>query len=212
MTLAGYIKDGNTNVRYFGYFSFGIVGILLLMLAYSWVSVLFMNPGYLIDEISKRGDEQIRECPHCKVCGLCKPMRCHHCSQCGKCVLLMDHHCDLIGKCLAFRNFKAFILVMVYGALASGYGVLVMIFALFYNSGFQRIVPLVYGLFLAVVSMCLIWFAQIYLKMNHQNTTTIEQKFPTLQVNEPELKTINMFGTGIDRILPTPNRINPFEY
>jgi hypothetical protein len=67
---------------------------------------------------------------YCRKCNLPKPDRAHHCSTCGFCVLKMDHHCPWIGGCVGFKNYKQFILFLLYGCLASIFGCVTTIWAL----------------------------------------------------------------------------------
>lgn len=54
---------------------------------------------------------------YCKKCRSVKPDRSHHCSSCGKCVLKMDHHCPWLATCAGLRNYKAFLLFLIYTSL-----------------------------------------------------------------------------------------------
>ncbi|KIW86492.1 hypothetical protein Z517_01890 [Fonsecaea pedrosoi CBS 271.37] len=53
----------------------------------------------------------------CKKCHTPKPDRTHHCSTCKRCVLKMDHHCPWLSTCLGLRNYKAFVLFLIYTSL-----------------------------------------------------------------------------------------------
>ena len=50
----------------------------------------------------------------CKKCRRPKPQRAHHCSICRSCVLKMDHHCPWVAQCVGYRNYRTFVLFMLW--------------------------------------------------------------------------------------------------
>ena len=54
---------------------------------------------------------------YCDKCLYYRPKGAHHCSVCNHCVLRYDHHCYFLDNCIGKKNYKFFILTLVYGML-----------------------------------------------------------------------------------------------
>jgi hypothetical protein len=54
----------------------------------------------------------------CNKCIRKKPDRTHHCSQCNECIIKMDHHCPWIANCVGLKNYKYFLLTLIYAAIS----------------------------------------------------------------------------------------------
>mmetsp|Transcript_130412 Transcript_130412/g.260179 ORF Transcript_130412/g.260179 Transcript_130412/m.260179 type:complete len:356 (+) Transcript_130412:54-1121(+) len=53
----------------------------------------------------------------CKWCMKYKPDRTHHCRVCKRCILKMDHHCPWLNNCIGLRNYRFFILTLLYSCV-----------------------------------------------------------------------------------------------
>uniref|UniRef100_A0A453B850 S-acyltransferase n=1 Tax=Aegilops tauschii subsp. strangulata TaxID=200361 RepID=A0A453B850_AEGTS len=128
-------------------------------------------------------EEQGHAPRYCSRCQNGKPPRCHHCSICDRCVLKMDHHCVWVVNCVGARNYKYFLLFLVYTFLETVLDTLVLLpsFIIFFHDGSRR--PSSAGdiaiLFLAFVlnlafALSLLCFICMHTSLAASNTTSIE--------------------------------------
>lgn len=174
---------------------------LLMMLLWSYFSVVFTDPGCVppnwrptIDE--ERGESQPLTVPEhgggqvdphlkirfCRKCNQLKPPRCHHCSVCGRCVLKMDHHCVWVVNCVGALNYKYFLLFLFYTFLETTLVTISLLpqFIAFFNDGEIPGSPSsLAATFLAFVlnlafALSVMGFLIMHISLVAANTTTIE--------------------------------------
>ncbi|KAL0411809.1 UNVERIFIED_CONTAM: putative protein S-acyltransferase 14 [Sesamum latifolium] len=173
--------------------------IILVMLLWSYFSVVFTDPGCVppswspaLDE--ERGDTnpltlaefpadpENRRIRFCRKCNQFKPPRCHHCSVCGRCVLKMDHHCVWVVNCVGALNYKYFLLFLFYTFLETSFVGLSLLpdFIAFFSDGEISGTPGTLATsFLAFVlnlafSLSVLGFLILHISLVAANTTTIE--------------------------------------
>ncbi|XAR62924.1 Protein S-acyltransferase [Bertholletia excelsa] len=192
--------------------SFAIViafHVLLVLLLWCYFAVVFTDPGSvpenwkppveegnnvaLSDSLafgslssslpSSDGSERRPAIGYCRKCGNGKPPRCHHCSVCQRCVLKMDHHCVWVVNCVGARNYKFFILFLVYTFMETTMDTLALLpsFIKFFREakhpsvspGHLAVSFLAFVLNLAF-ALSLLCFVIMHVCLLFSNTTTVE--------------------------------------
>ncbi|PNT75178.1 hypothetical protein BRADI_1g28380v3 [Brachypodium distachyon] len=186
--------------------------LLLIMMLWCYLMVVFTDPGAVpenwrhaaeeddMDESNTRtisndvatdivnpplftSEGQGNASRYCSRCQNGKPPRCHHCSICDRCVLKMDHHCVWVVNCVGARNYKYFLLFLVYTFLETVLDTLVLLpsFITFFRDESRRSSSAsdVAILFLAFVlnlafALSLLIFIGMHTSLVASNTTSIE--------------------------------------
>jgi palmitoyltransferase ZDHHC2/15/20 len=118
----------------------------------------------------------------CNKCQSKKPDRAHHCSTCKRCVLKMDHHCPWLATCVGLRNYKPFLLFLIYLTLfcwtcfsASAYWVWSEILSDGqYQESFMPVNYVLLAVLSGIIGLVITGFTAWHLWLTAKGQTTIE--------------------------------------
>ena len=71
--------------------------------------------------LAEKKKQNLKKLHFCEFCLIYKPNRTSHCKSCNACVRVYDHHCTLTNNCIGKRNYKYFILMVVFGSTLNLY-------------------------------------------------------------------------------------------
>ncbi|KAK6158939.1 hypothetical protein DH2020_006253 [Rehmannia glutinosa] len=211
LTCGPHLLEGGFN-SFLSFFIVTLFHVLLILLTWSYVMVVFRDPGSVpanwkalpeqnveienfisSNSLAPDGNsampstsEGIERRPALGFCNQCqngKPPRCHHCSVCQRCVLKMDHHCIWVVNCVGARNYKFFLLFVLYTFLETVMDTLVLLpgFIKFFQQASHHssspsklaITFLAFVLNLAF-ALSLLCFVVMHISLLLSNTTSVE--------------------------------------
>jgi hypothetical protein len=74
-----------------------------------------MTSDYLNNLIFNiRLNDILIQCKYCITCHMIRPPRSSHCAICSNCISIFDHHCPFLSTCIGMRNYRFFILFLIF--------------------------------------------------------------------------------------------------
>jgi len=105
------------------------VGLLAGSLIFFFLAS-FTNPGVITDK-NVQGYSKLFSFDYqlyhpnrsCKTCKFEKIARSKHCTVCDRCVARFDHHCIWLNNCVGERNYRYFLIYLIFNSIIMMYGI-----------------------------------------------------------------------------------------
>lgn len=87
--------------------------------------IVLPGPSYDSNDFEytvEKDPSRVTRVKYCATCRIWRPPRASHCSSCDNCVDYFDHHCLWLNNCIGRRNYKYFLLFIVFASITCYYG------------------------------------------------------------------------------------------
>ncbi|KAF2464265.1 zf-DHHC-domain-containing protein [Lindgomyces ingoldianus] len=198
--------------------------ILMAVMAITFlrlIQVIWSNPGYVpfADPDPEKGTVSTKDFDRldayisdyegnplwCRTCNNWKPDRTHHSSALGRCVRRMDHFCPYAGGIISETSHKFFTQFLLYGALYTGYVMILMAVFLAERNHKLHSTPATWIVALALAALFFLFSFGMFLTTVYN----LAKNFTTIEAANRPYQTYNIALLGeIRRVSDRPSASN----